>query len=314
MTQPLVSIIIPCYNQGEYLPQTLDCILNQTLSDWECIIVDDGSTDNSADIARQYQKSDSRFKVITQPNSGSATARNVGLSLSTGEYVQFLDADDLLDSNKLRLQTDYMQKNGLSVSYTNYQKFYLPPETDNYKFINPQPYTTHIIGKFSFSILIRWGVDLSIPLNCFLYRNTFLQTNHIAFDENIRQREDWDFHIKISKHIRCIPFLSKYIGAFYRSNFSGKTGSYSRITKGNLKFITEEKHYLHWYQLPLWSYRLSIELCFLCLRALKYHELAGFKVLKEIRWKDSILLLTLAILLLPLAIIHVLIRSIYVYL
>ena len=94
--EPLISIIVPVYNVERYLPACLDSILAQSKSDWECILIDDGSTDNSGKIREEYAAKDSRFRVIHQPNSGPAVARNAGLDNMRGQYVVFIDADDAI--------------------------------------------------------------------------------------------------------------------------------------------------------------------------------------------------------------------------
>lgn len=110
-SNPLVSVIIPCYNYGEFLAEALDSILEQTYSNWECIVVNDGSTDNSEELGLEYQNRDIRFKYIYQKNAGHAAARNTALNASTGKYVQFLDADDMLEKEKLNLQVSLMEEN-----------------------------------------------------------------------------------------------------------------------------------------------------------------------------------------------------------
>ena len=89
-----VSVIIPVYNVEKYLRQCIESILNQTLSELELICVDDGSTDSSLEILREYEKKDSRVKVLQQENLGAGAARNKGLKIATGKYLSFLDADD----------------------------------------------------------------------------------------------------------------------------------------------------------------------------------------------------------------------------
>lgn len=92
-----ISVIIPAYNVNGYLQEACDSVLSQTFDDWECIIVDDGSTDGTFSVAEQYCQRDARFRTIRQENSGVATARNVGLSQACGPFVAFLDADDVLE-------------------------------------------------------------------------------------------------------------------------------------------------------------------------------------------------------------------------
>lgn len=93
---PLVSIIVPCYNQAQYLPETLNSLLVQTYLDWECIIVNDGSRDNTEEVAKQYCDKDKRFIYIYKENAGLSEARNTGIKTSNGDYILPLDADDLI--------------------------------------------------------------------------------------------------------------------------------------------------------------------------------------------------------------------------
>ena len=93
---PALSIIVPCYNLGQYLPEALDSILHQSFRDWECILVNDGSTDDTAAIAARYQAADARFIPLNLENCGVVRARNEGVKASSGKYLLFLDADDRL--------------------------------------------------------------------------------------------------------------------------------------------------------------------------------------------------------------------------
>lgn len=94
MSQKLLSVIIPAYNTAKYLPRCLDSVLTQTHQNLEIILIDDGSTDQSGQIANAYAKKDKRIKVIHQTNQGQSAARNVGLKLATGDYISFIDSDD----------------------------------------------------------------------------------------------------------------------------------------------------------------------------------------------------------------------------
>lgn len=104
MKRPLVSVIVPVYNGERYLDSTLESIFNQDYHPIEVIVVDDGSTDNSADIARSYKK----IHYIYQPNQGQSVARNTGIAVAQGEFIAFLDADDLWMPNKLSIQISYL--------------------------------------------------------------------------------------------------------------------------------------------------------------------------------------------------------------
>ena len=92
---PKVSVIVPCYNQGEYLADALESVLYQTFTDWECIIVNDGSSDNTEEVANKFCELDKRFKYISQTNQGVSAARNNGIKASSGTYILPLDGDDV---------------------------------------------------------------------------------------------------------------------------------------------------------------------------------------------------------------------------
>jgi glycosyltransferase involved in cell wall biosynthesis len=125
MTNPLISTIIPAYNYGRYLPETLDCLVAQTYKNWECIIVNDGSTDNTEEVAKKYAKNDRRFKYFYQKNQGTSAAKNEGIKRSSGEYIQFLDSDDLILPSKFENQIKLFLKNkGIDVVYGNARYFF----------------------------------------------------------------------------------------------------------------------------------------------------------------------------------------------
>ena len=97
---PLISIVIPCYNYAHHLSETLESVKSQLLEDWECIIIDDGSTDSTPEVSRVYTNADSRFRYYRQENQGLSAARNAGVKKIKGRFVQFLDADDLISPEK----------------------------------------------------------------------------------------------------------------------------------------------------------------------------------------------------------------------
>ncbi|MFD0941966.1 glycosyltransferase family 2 protein [Pedobacter boryungensis] len=109
MTSPLVSIIIPLYNAENHLVETIECVINQTWSHTEIIIIDDGSTDNSYQIAKKYESEN--IIVVKQENKGASAARNNGLAIAKGKYIQFLDADDLINREKIELQVKLLEQN-----------------------------------------------------------------------------------------------------------------------------------------------------------------------------------------------------------
>lgn len=105
-----VSVIVPCYNAEKYIRHCLDGLIKQTHTDWEAILVNDGSTDNCGAILDEYAKLDDRFRVIHQLNQGTSVSRNNALQTATGEYIYFLDADDMLHSQMLEVCCNQAQK------------------------------------------------------------------------------------------------------------------------------------------------------------------------------------------------------------
>src|SRR5262245_45982436 len=93
---PTISVLTPCYNYAHFLGATLDCLLRQSYTDWECVVIDDGSTDASPEVAQKYAARDGRIRCILQENQGLPAARNKALREARGKYVHCLDADDLL--------------------------------------------------------------------------------------------------------------------------------------------------------------------------------------------------------------------------
>jgi len=94
MTNPFVSIVVPCYNQAQYLDEALQSLLDQTYSNWECIIVNDGSPDTTEEVAQKWEAKDIRFVYVYQENGGVSSARNLGIEQAKGEFILTLDADD----------------------------------------------------------------------------------------------------------------------------------------------------------------------------------------------------------------------------
>jgi len=109
---PLVSILIPLYNAEEYFSETMESLLVQTYKNIEIIIVNDGSTDNSLKIARQYEKENKHIKVYSQENSGAQVARNKAFQISKGTYIQYFDADDIMHPDKIASQMEVLREHG----------------------------------------------------------------------------------------------------------------------------------------------------------------------------------------------------------
>jgi glycosyltransferase involved in cell wall biosynthesis len=115
------SIITPIYNAEDFLDETLRSILDQSYTDWESILINDNSKDKSLEIANKFVELDSRFKIINKSESGGAAkARNAGIEQAEGRFIAFLDSDDIWNPTKLEKQIDFMKKNNISFSFSNY--------------------------------------------------------------------------------------------------------------------------------------------------------------------------------------------------
>lgn len=123
MTKGLVSVIMPTYNCAEFIGETIESVESQTYSNWEIIIVDDCSNDHTKEIVERYSEKDDRIKYYClESNSGAAVARTAAMSIATGNYMAFLDSDDLWTSDKLEKQLEFMKKHGMAFTCTAYEQ------------------------------------------------------------------------------------------------------------------------------------------------------------------------------------------------
>ena len=118
-----ITVILPVYNVEKYLKQCLDSIVNQTFKDFECLCVNDGSTDNSLSILQEYAQKDKRFKIITQKNGGTSVARNTGIKHTNTKYLTFIDSDDWITENYLEILYNKIEETNADIVRASY-KFY----------------------------------------------------------------------------------------------------------------------------------------------------------------------------------------------
>lgn len=118
LNSPLISIIMPAYNSEEYISESIDSVLTQTYNNWELVIVDDGSIDNTREVIRKYEKEDIRIKYLYQTNQRQGKARNNGIKHSTGSLIAFLDSDDIWVNSKLELQVKELIKNDVDLVFS----------------------------------------------------------------------------------------------------------------------------------------------------------------------------------------------------
>ena len=296
-----VSIIVPCYNQARFLPKAMQAIQAQSLKDWECIIVDDGSTDNTAEVAANMALHDSRIRLVQQLNGGSASARDTGIRHAKGEFIQFLDADDTIEPDKLERQVAFMEREGLDISYTAFCMENGKGERTNAKAVNLNCY----------KLLVHWGLGASTPIHSFLYRADFIRKNRLVFQSECRYREDWKWHINCFMSQPKQAALPDCCGAIYYQNESGKTGSYIRMQEGNFTFMAHMATQLERGYRCLWALRISEELWVWLLRMVKYRSTAIAKTIVHLIPHTGYLLA--AILLMPVSFWYIVVYFIKTY-
>jgi glycosyltransferase involved in cell wall biosynthesis len=224
----LVSIIVPCYNQAQYLDECLESIFNQTYPNWECIIINDGSLDETEDIALSWCNKDTRFIYLKKENGGLSSARNAGLKKAKGEYIQFLDCDDTIHPLKFEKQTEcFSDKIDISVSD------YFPFDNRYGTFFSERYVTPFLYGiDAKYNIVLFWETQLSIPCHCVLFKRELLFLNdEIYFDETLPNHEDWVFWSKL--FYRSKGFVNIKIAlANYRIHFSSMCYDLEKMNKG----------------------------------------------------------------------------------
>ena len=148
--EKLVSVIVPIHNTSKYLKRCLNSITKQTYSNLEIILINDGSTDKSGEICNKYAKKDSRIKVLHNETAGGvANARNKGLSIATGEYINFVDGDDWLTKNAIKVLVDSLQENNADIVQGDFQVVHAKKVKQNKKetILPNQPRLAKTCGK-----------------------------------------------------------------------------------------------------------------------------------------------------------------------
>ncbi|MBD0726558.1 hypothetical protein B6A10_15400 [Flavobacterium sp. L1I52] len=222
MSIPKVSIIVPCYKQAHFLDEALQSVLEQTYIHWECIIVNDGSPDNTEAIAQNWLKKDSRFKYIYKENGGLSSARNAGIKIAKGDWILSLDADDKIGNEYLEKANEEFEK-GCSVIYCNANFFGLVEEKWE-------------LPEYSYGKLL---VNNLIFCSAFFRKKDWEKVE--GYDENLLcGREDWEFWIAILNSESKVVKLD-YIGFFYRR----KENSMDAFLKNNKILLNQVENYIY---------------------------------------------------------------------
>jgi glycosyltransferase involved in cell wall biosynthesis len=173
--------------------------MDQTLDLWKLIIVNDGSTDNTREVALSFAEADDRVHYVEQDNRGLSAARNRGLELARGQYIQFLDSDDFIAPTKFAIQLDLLRRDATAKPSIAYCDYFSCDANDSSKLIRHGPLNEprFILRRPLCDLAARWETDLSIPIHSFLFDIRLFRDRGIRFDETLPNHEDWDCWLQL---------------------------------------------------------------------------------------------------------------------
>ena len=255
MQYPLISVIIPVYKVEAYLEKCLNSVINQTYSNLEIIVIDDGSPDNSGNIADLFAKKDSRISVIHKKNEGLSAARNTGISIATGEWISFVDSDDWLELNMYEFLIQAIEEIDIDlIIFKGYRDY----DNSKYEEINSFEndfFTTDkdIINRLQLATMYFTYAPFSPSVQGYpwnkLIRTGLIKDNELSFSTNVRANEDIIFNLHLFQHALKVQYcnISLY---HYRYNETGITIKYTpdRLNV-DLEVYEEMKRIGKYYQL-----------------------------------------------------------------
>lgn len=222
-TAPLVSIIIPTFNREHLIKDTLESVLLQSYPNWECIIVDDGSTDNTVAVIKEFIKNDSRFSFYNLEHKGVSYARNYALSVVKGEFIQFLDSDDLLHENKIKDSLAALAKDEFDrkIVISNFRMFRDTLQNSE------APFCKLTLAEFNFEkVLYDWDFEFNIPIHCgFFHKSNF---ENFKFQSELGAKEDWIMWLRIFKNNPEVIFIDLPL-AYYRYHDKNMTKDFAHM-------------------------------------------------------------------------------------
>ena len=243
---PKISIIVPVYNVEKYLSQCLDSILTQTFKDFECICVNDGSTDNSLSTLQEYANKDSRIKIMNQENKGLSGARNTALKVADGQYITFIDSDDFVSSDYLGKLLTVAEKENSDIVYCRH-KMYFPLDNKyengpNREKLNKLFYKYSETNKRDKQLKYILDIVENSRSACMkLYKTEILIKNKLSFFENVYAEEDFAFNALINLCSQKISFLDEEL-YYYRKQVESLTADKEKLRINALNsFITLTK-------------------------------------------------------------------------
>ena len=223
--EPAISVIIPCYNYGHFLAEAVSSVQEQTFKDWEILIIDDGSTDLTRQVANELKSQDPRIKYHYQFNQGLSAARNLGLSMASGKFIQLLDADDMIQHLKLERNLEFLLAHPeadlvYSHSYVFHQ---LPSALETFELV-----TKMVSGKGEIIVEQLIHDNLFLPGSPLFRKKLFIEDQ--SFNTSLSALEDWNFWIKSALKGRSYHYLNqKDISLLSRSHTSNMSASQKRM-------------------------------------------------------------------------------------
>ena len=219
-----VSIIMPSYNTGRFISETIESVLAQSYSDWELIIVDDCSNDNTDDVVSQYL-TDKRIRYIkNETNSGAAVSRNRALREAKGKWIAFLDSDDLWEPDKLETQIVFMEKNDYHFSYTNYIEIDEESSPNGKSVTGPKRISTH--GMYNYC----WMGCLTVMYDA--------EVVGLIQIEDIKKNNDYAIWLKVCKKANCY-LLNENLARYRKRNGSISNHGYVKLIRWHYKLYRE---------------------------------------------------------------------------
>ncbi len=239
----VISIIMPVFNKGKYIEQAIESVLNQSFKEFEFIIVDDGSTDESREICDKYAKQDYRIRVVHINNAGVSNARNVGLDMARGEYITFIDADDKIKKEYLKNLYDCIISSEADLVISGFQKIWEQSE-------KVESFVVPIRGLIELDKILPEFVKLQKETGIFgwvcakIFRRKLCEK--IRFDISLGLAEDFDFWLKLYRNIETIYFdnAQNYLYLQEAENSSMKCDDYDIDYMSQLKINLRYKEFL----------------------------------------------------------------------
>lgn len=238
MGQPLISIILPCYNVEQFVGRCLDSLLSQTYPNIEVIAVNDGSTDGTTDILRKYARQDKRIRLIEQPNKGLSGARNKALQEATGTYIMYVDSDDWIEETTCVEIVDIVNRKDYDVVFWGYTREFANKSLPRAIYPADTEFHPKDIDRLHKRFFGLTGKELSDPSqgNSIvtvwgkLYKAAILKDNRIQFidTKTIGTGEDILFNIQVFTHVRSAYYLNKYFYHYRKTNTQALTITYKR--------------------------------------------------------------------------------------